>query len=308
MFAAAMPTFSILIPVYNEERFLEEIVQRVLEAPLPEMPDAAEPIRKELVLVDDASTDGTPGVIERLAGRHPEIRAFRQPRNLGKGGAIRRAIEEMTGDFAIIQDADLEYDPAEYPLVLGPIVGGEADVVYGSRFLAHRRWTDWFVLHRAANRFLTLLSNVTTGLRLSDMETCYKAFRGDLLHSIPLRSNRFGIEPEITAKVARRGAEICEVPISYYGRLYSEGKKIGWKDGISAIWTILKYWWIDDSSKSDEPSTAGKNSKRRPSSMAVNENDSPGHSGSATTTRSVTGPSSRKRSGCPCDRRPGHWR
>lgn len=232
---------SILVPVYNEQAYLARIIDRVVQAPVPSE------IRKEIILVNDASTDQTAEVIERIVEKYPTlVRAFHQPYNQGKGAAIRRAIKEMNGDFAIIQDADLEYDPNEYPIVLKPLVDGLADVVYGSRFLTREMRKVLFYHHKLGNLFLTHLSNWTTGLDLTDMETCYKAFRGEILKSIPIRSNRFGIEPEITAKIAKRGLTVYEVPISYHGRRYSEGKKIGWKDGVSAIKTILTYWLIDD--------------------------------------------------------------
>lgn len=234
--------FSILIPVYNEQAYLARVVETALAAPLPDNLD------REIVLVDDCSTDKTPRVIEKLLEKYPDvIRAFRQPKNQGKGAAIRRAIKEMSGDFAIIQDADLEYNPNEYGLVLAPLLDGRADVVYGSRFATRETRKALQYHHKLGNLFLTHLSNFTTGLDLTDMETCYKAFRADALKSIPLRSDRFGIEPEITAKIAKRGWTVYEVPISYNGRRYSEGKKIGWKDGVSAICIILKYWFIDDS-------------------------------------------------------------
>ncbi len=233
--------FSILIPVYNEQAYLARVVERVLAAPLPEG------VERELILVDDRSTDRTPEVVASLVARYPEkIRAFRQPKNQGKGAAIRRAIQEMKGDYAIIQDADLEYNPNEYSLVLAPLLDGRADVVYGSRFATRETRKIVNYHHKLGNLFLTHLSNWTTGLDLTDMETCYKAFRADVLKSIPLRSNRFGIEPEITAKIAKRGWTVYEVPIGYNGRRYSEGKKIGWKDGVSAIRTIVKYWLVDD--------------------------------------------------------------
>ncbi|MBQ9126143.1 MAG: glycosyltransferase family 2 protein, partial [Thermoguttaceae bacterium] len=233
--------FSILIPVYNEQAYLARVVERVLAAPLPDG------VERELILVDDCSTDRTPEVIASLVARYPDkIRAFRQPKNQGKGAAIRRAIQEITGDYAIIQDADLEYNPNEYSLVLAPLLDGRADVVYGSRFATRETRKIVNYHHKLGNLFLTRLSNWTTGLDLTDMETCYKAFRADALKSIPLRSNRFGIEPEITAKIAKRGWTVYEVPISYNGRRYSEGKKIGWKDGVSAIRTIVKYWLVDD--------------------------------------------------------------
>ncbi len=245
--------FSILIPVYNEQAYLARVVETVLAAPLPAGLD------RELILVDDCSTDRTPEVIQELTTKyHDRIRAFRQPKNQGKGAAIRRAIQEMRGDFAIIQDADLEYNPNEYTLILAPLLDGRADVVYGSRFASRETRKILQYHHKLGNLVLTHLSNFTTGLDLTDMETCYKAFRGDALKSIPIRSNRFGIEPEITAKIAKRGWTVYEVPISYNGRRYSEGKKIGWKDGVSAIRIILKYWFYDDSfydADSDSEST-----------------------------------------------------
>ena len=234
--------FSILIPVFNEQAYLTRIVETVLAAPLPEGLD------RELILVDDCSTDRTPEVIQELVAKYPTVvRAFRQSKNQGKGAAIRRAIQEMKGDYAIFQDADLEYNPMEYSLVLAPLLDGRADVVYGSRFASRETRKILQYHHKLGNLALTCLSNFTTGLDLTDMETCYKAFRSDALRSIPLRSNRFGIEPEITAKIAKRGWTVYEVPISYNGRRYSEGKKIGWKDGVSAIRVILKYWFYDDS-------------------------------------------------------------
>ncbi len=247
--------FSILIPVYNEQAYLARVVERVLAAPLPNG------VERELILVDDCSTDRTPEVIASIVARYPDkIRAFRQPKNQGKGAAIRRAIQETKGDYAIIQDADLEYNPNEYSLVLAPLLDGRADVVYGSRFATRETRKIVNYHHKLGNLFLTHLSNWTTGLDLTDMETCYKAFRVDVLKSIPLRSDRFGIEPEITAKIAKRGWTVYEVPISYNGRRYSEGKKIGWKDGVSAIRTIVKYWLVDDcfhdgASDGDNPQT-----------------------------------------------------
>jgi Glycosyltransferases involved in cell wall biogenesis len=232
---------SILIPVYNEREYLARIVERILAAPLPEN------LQKELVIVNDASKDGTEVVVQELVAKYPEIKAFEQPKNMGKGAAIRRAIQEMTGDFAIIQDADLEYDPNDYHVMMKPLTEGLADVVYGSRFATREMRRIVHYHHKLGNLFLTHLSNFFTGLDLTDMETCYKAFKAELIKSIPLRSNRFGIEPELTAKLARRRAVFYEVPISYHGRNYGEGKKIGWKDGVSAIRTILKYWIFDDS-------------------------------------------------------------
>lgn len=239
------PVLSVLIPVYNEENYLAQIVERVIAAPTGTIS-----LRKEIILVDDASTDQTPQRIALLTEKYPDIiRAFRQPENLGKGAALKRAIELMTGDYAIVQDADFEYEPNEYPLVLQPLLDGVADVVYGSRFANRPARRVLFYHHKLGNLFLTHLSNFMTGLDLTDMETCYKAFRAEILKSIPIRSNRFGFEPEITAKIARRRLTVYEVPISYHGRRYDEGKKIGWKDGISAIITILKYAIFNDSHK-----------------------------------------------------------
>ncbi|MGL4595161.1 MAG: glycosyltransferase family 2 protein [Thermoguttaceae bacterium] len=243
-----MSTLSILIPVYNEQTFLGTVIDRVMESPLPDGMD------RQVVLVDDASTDSTPLIIEAICEKYPEIIAIRQPLNQGKGAAIRRGLSELSGDFVIIQDADLEYDPREYAKLLAPMISGEADVVYGSRFAGRldggaRRVLS--VYHTAGNYFLTLLSNLATGLYLSDMETCYKVFRLSTLKSIPIRSNRFGFEPEITAKIAKRRLTVFEVPIDYRGRKFSEGKKIGWKDGISAIWTILKFCLISDCGKQE---------------------------------------------------------
>jgi 2-polyprenyl-3-methyl-5-hydroxy-6-metoxy-1,4-benzoquinol methylase len=202
---------------------------------------------REIVIVDDGSSDGTRTLVENLAKNHPDlIRAVYQDHNQGKGAAIRRGINETTGEFIIFQDADLEYDPNEYPLLLEPIISGFADVVYGSRFASRKMRRVFNYHHHLGNKFLTHLSNMTTGLDLTDMETCYKAFRSDILRTIPIRSNRFGIEPEITAKIAKRNCRVYEVPISYRGRSYNEGKKINWQDGVSAILTILKYFFIDD--------------------------------------------------------------
>ncbi|HNY27514.1 MAG TPA: glycosyltransferase [Candidatus Sumerlaeota bacterium] len=235
------PLLSILMPVYNERAYLERCVERVVAAPLPDG------MRREIVMVDDCSTDGTPDLIRHIARRFaPLVRPFFQEPNQGKGATVRRAIQEMQGDYAIIQDADLEYDPNEYERVLMPLLENGADVVYGSRFAAGPRRKILNYHHALGNLFLTHLSNFFTGLNLTDMETCYKAFRADILKTIPLRSNRFGIEPEITAKIAKRGCCVYEVPISYHGRSYAEGKKIGWKDGVSALRVILKYWLLDD--------------------------------------------------------------
>ena len=236
------PTLSVVIPCYNERATVAELLRRVKEVP----------VDKEIIVIDDKSTDGSKDVVAALAQQWPEIRHILQPVNQGKGAAIRRGIQEARGDIVLVQDADLEYDPEEYPKLIQPILDGHADVVFGSRFEGHPRRVMLY-WHRLGNTFLTFLSNLTTNLDLTDMETCYKVFRRDVIQSINLQSNRFGIEPEVTAKVAKRGYRIFEVPISYYGRDYWEGKKISWKDGFSAIWTILKYGLFDD--PANEPST-----------------------------------------------------
>jgi glycosyltransferase involved in cell wall biosynthesis len=231
---------SILMPVYNERTVVERCVSLVLGAPLPEK------IERELVVVDDQSTDGTFAILERLAARHPEIRLFRHDGNRGKGAAVRTAIEHASGDFALIQDADLEYDPSEYPIVLRPLLDGRADAVFGSRYMAGEQTRVLLFWHSVINKTLTIISNMFCNLNMSDMETGYKAFRTDLLKSIPIRSDRFGFEPEIVMKCAKRMLRIYEVPISYHGRTYEEGKKIGWKDGIRALGVVLRFWLIDD--------------------------------------------------------------
>ena len=231
---------SILIPVYNERAVAERSLRQVLAAPLPENMD------RELIIVDDCSTDGTGAILERLAAADPRIRLFRHAVNRGKGAAVRSAIEQATGDFCIVQDADLEYDPTEYPVLLKPLLSGHADAVFGSRYLAGVQTRVLPFWHSRINKYLTLISNMFSNLNLTDMETCYKVFRTDLLKSIPVRSDRFGFEPEITMKCAKRRLRIYEVPISYHGRTYEEGKKIGWKDGVKALLVILRFWLIDD--------------------------------------------------------------
>ena len=231
---------SILVPVFNEVATVERLLERVREVP----------IRKEIIVVDDGSTDGTREVLARLQHAQRQcgddrLEVLFHSRNQGKGAAVRSAIERIRGDVAIIQDADLEYDPSELPRLLEPIERGDADVVFGSRFVGSPRRVLMF-WHTVGNRFLTLLSNICTNLNLTDMETCYKAVRTDVLRQIPIRSNRFGLEPELTAKVARLGCRIYEVPVSYHGRKYTEGKKIGWKDGVAAVWTILRFAMVDD--------------------------------------------------------------
>jgi glycosyltransferase involved in cell wall biosynthesis len=222
---------SVVMPVYNEHATLRAIIERVLALPL----------EIELLCVDDASVDGSIEILQELEGRYPQLRVFLQPRNMGKGTALRRGIAEASGDFVVIQDADLEYDPADYRQLLEPLCEGKADVVYGSRFLGagpHRVLYFW---HSVGNRLLTLISNCLTNINLSDMETCYKVFRREVIQAIPIEENRFGFEPEITVKIARRNLRIYEVGISYWGRTYEEGKKIGWKDGFRALYCLFKY-------------------------------------------------------------------
>ena len=222
---------SVLIPVYNERDTVEEVVRRV----------RAVPVDKEIVVVDDFSTDGTRDVLHRLLQRGEIDHLVLQPENRGKGAAIRAGVARATGDAAIIQDADLEYDPAEYPRLLGPIEQGKADAVYGSRFAGQGPHRVLYFWHYVGNKLLTLLSNMVTNLNLTDMETCYKMFRRSVLESIDIEENRFGLEPEITSKLAQGGWRIYEVGISYSGRTYAEGKKINWRDGVSALRCILKY-------------------------------------------------------------------
>jgi len=219
---------------YNEEATLRRCVEGVLSAPLPGG------LSREIIFVDDGSTDSTWEIAQDLARRHPELKIFQQPQNQGKGASLRRAISEMTGDLTIFQDADLEYDPGDYPRLLKPILEGRADAVFGSRFTGEERKVLYF-WHMVGNRVLTLLANMLNDINLTDMETCYKAFIADRLRAIPLESNRFGIEPEITAKAARNRLRIYEIPIRYSGRTYEEGKKINWRDGLAALWYIFKF-------------------------------------------------------------------
>ncbi|MCS6865424.1 MAG: glycosyltransferase family 2 protein [Gemmataceae bacterium] len=230
---------SVVIPVYNEERWLAELVRRVQVVPIP----------KEIIIVNDCSTDGTPAILAQLEQQYDNIRVFHQPQNMGKGAALREGFKHCTGDLVIVQDADWEYDPAEYPKLIQPIIDGRADVVIGSRFIgeSHRVLYYW---HSVANKILTMLSNWFTNLNLTDMETCYKVFKREIIQSIPLKSNRFGFEPEVTAKIARKRKgqprwRVYEVPISYSGRTYEEGKKIGMKDAFQALYCIIRYWIAD---------------------------------------------------------------
>jgi glycosyltransferase involved in cell wall biosynthesis len=231
---------SILIPVYNERTVVAKSLAMVLSAPLPEN------MERELVIVDDCSTDGTSDILTRLADGDARIRLFRHPVNQGKGAAVRTAIEKAGGDFCLVQDADLEYDAAEYVKLLRPLLDGHADAVFGSRYLAGEQSRVLPFWHSMINKGLTLVSNMFSNLNVTDMETCYKVFRTDLLKSIPIRSNRFGFEPEITMKTSKRKLRVYEVPISYHGRTYEEGKKIGWKDGVKALGVILHFWLVDD--------------------------------------------------------------
>ena len=242
------PKLSVVMPVYNEKDTIFEILRRVLESD----------VRKEIVVVDDCSKDGTREILQEMANRQSDgeaeapaldggdavplkdIRFFFQAQNQGKGAALRRGFAVATGDIVLVQDADLEYDPRDYPKLLEPILDGRADVVFGSRFLGGPQRVHYF-RHYVANKFLTLLSDICTNLKLTDMETCYKVFRREVLREINIKSNRFGFEPEITAKISKGNWRVYEVPISYAGRTYEEGKKITWKDGVQALWCIIRY-------------------------------------------------------------------
>ncbi len=223
---------SIIIPVYNERDCFDVLLARVKAAPVDH--------DKEIIIVDDASTDGTREVLAKHDGAE-NVRVILHDRNRGKGAAIRTGQHHVTGDVVLIQDADLEYDPADYPKLLAPIVDGRADVVYGSRFVGSEAHHVMYFWHMVANKALTLLSNMLSNLNLTDMETCYKVFRTDVFRRITIKENRFGFEPEVTAKIARLGARVYEVGISYAGRTFAQGKKITWRDGLKALWYILKY-------------------------------------------------------------------
>lgn len=229
---------SIVIPVYNEQATLASLIEKVGSVDLDPLG-----LTRDIVVVDDCSQDGTPAIARQLA-QEGKIRLIRHDLNQGKGAALQTGFLEARGDIVIIQDADLEYDPDEYPRLLKPILDGKADVVFGSRFMGGEPHRVLYFWHYVGNRFLTLLSNMMTNLNLTDMETCYKVFRSEVIKSLKLEEKRFGFEPEVTAKIARLGCRIYEVGISYTGRTYAEGKKINWKDGLRALWCILKYRFI----------------------------------------------------------------
>ncbi|MCC6683088.1 MAG: glycosyltransferase family 2 protein [Phycisphaeraceae bacterium] len=229
-----MPMLSIVIPIYNERQLLPQVIERVRHAPLPDG------VERQIILVDDGSTDGTIDVLRKLATEFDDLKVCFQPANRGKGAALRRGFKEATGDIVMVQDADLEYDPNDYPKLLQPLLDDLADVVYGTRFLGgtHRVLYYW---HSVGNRILTTLSNMFTNLNLTDMECCYKLFKRQVLEQLVIEENRFGFEPEITAKIARLQVRLYETPITYRGRTYAEGKKITWHDGVSALRCILRY-------------------------------------------------------------------
>jgi glycosyltransferase involved in cell wall biosynthesis len=228
---------SLLVPVYNEHSFIEQVLNRILEVDFCGL-------EKEVIIVDDGSTDGTRELLKQYEGR-PPFRVVYHDKNRGKGAALRTAIQHASGQIIAIQDADLEYDPKDYPELIQLILDNKADVVYGSRLSAGKPVRAFNIWHYFGNKFLTLVTNILYNTTLTDMETCYKAFRADILQGITIRSNRFDFEPEITAKVLKKHAKLYEAPISYYGRNFDEGKKITWRDGISAIWTLLKYRFVD---------------------------------------------------------------
>ena len=232
---------SVVMPVYNERATVRQAVERVL----------AVPFEVEVLCVDDGSQDGSREILAELEREHRQVQVFLQPSNIGKGAALRRGIQAARGDFVIIQDADLEYDPVNYQTLLDPLMQGRADVVYGSRFLGAAPHRVLYFWHSVGNRLLTLLSNCLTNINLTDMETCYKAFRRDVIQSIQIEEDRFGFEPEITVKVAKRRLRIYEVGISYWGRTYEEGKKIAWQDGLKAAWCLLKYSFTESSGRAE---------------------------------------------------------
>jgi len=272
---------SVVIPVFNEAGTVDRLLQRVHEVPL----------WIEVIVVDDGSTDGTRDILSQMDGTLIDTLVFHEE-NRGKGAALRTGFARATGDVVVVQDADLEYDPREFPMLLQPILEGKADAVYGSRFLGgpHRVLLFW---HSIGNRVLTLLSNMFTDVNLTDMETCYKMVRRELLHSLPLSADRFGIEPEITARLAQAGARIYELPISYDGRSYAEGKKIGWKDGVSALWSIVRYNLLGPRApRWTPPEVPLWNTPERLSSISVDPRVEAGQSGEGDVEpASSTGPS-----------------
>ena len=255
---ASRGLLSILVPVFNEAPTVADCLRQVLDAPLPA---GVEP---EVIVVDDGSTDGTLDALHACAEGDPRIRVLAHAQNQGKGAAVRTALAASRGDICLIQDADLEYDPADYPRLLGPILDDEADVVYGSRFLPRERRRVLRYWHSAGNRFLTRLSNRLTDLDLTDMETGFKVARGDLFRSIPIRSARFGLEPELTAKFARLRCRICEVPVRYVSRGYGDGKKITWRDGVSALFTMLRFRFVRDLPPAPRTEAPPRNSGESP--------------------------------------------
>ncbi len=232
------PCLSVVVPCYNERLTIKTTLDKVLTSPFTQ----------EVIVVDDGSTDGTKEILEGIVD--PKLKVLLQPRNQGKGAALRRGFAEATAPFVIVQDADLEYDPDEYGKLLGPLVDDKADVVFGSRFLGEAPHRVLYFWHSIGNKFLTFVSNMTTNLNLTDMETCYKVFRREVIQSIKIEEDRFGFEPEITAKLAKGNWRIYEVGISYWGRTYDEGKKIGWKDGVRALYCILRYSPLADKARS----------------------------------------------------------
>lgn len=227
---------SVIIPCYNEEHHISLLIEKVNAVTLNNN------LEKELIIVNDGSTDGTPHILKKISEQHPSSIVLSHDTNMGKGAAVRTAIPKITGDFVIIQDADLEYDPADYNKLLQPILDNKADVVYGTRFFGNEPKRKLVFLHTTGNRFLTFLSNLFTGLRLTDMETCYKVFKADIIRGINIKENRFGFEPEITAKINKvKNIRVLEVPVAYEARTYASGKKIKWTDGFHAVWCILKY-------------------------------------------------------------------
>jgi len=249
--AGLQPILSVVMPIYNERATLRTAIERVLAVPLA----------IELICVDDGSRDGSAHILKEIAEKHREVRVILQPCNMGKGAALRRGISQATGDFVVIQDADLEYDPADYIKLLDPLCRGKADVVFGSRFMGSEPHRVLYFWHSVGNALLTFASNCVTNINLTDMETCYKAFRREVIQSIPLEEDRFGFEPEVTVKVARRSLRIYEVGISYAGRTYEEGKKIGWKDGVRALYCLAKYSLKEPRVQTSPANLAGTASK-----------------------------------------------